>query len=366
MGIIEYFKFAFKKSLSVLFLICAFPLFTTGCGATGTKTSSFLVLYIVTAVFSFLLLLGYLLSCKKKISWFLLLYISILVVNIGYLYLALSANVNQALFANRIAYLGSVFLPFSMFMIIVSVSDLKYKKILPCILSFVAIVVFLIAASPGYSDIYYKSVTLVNVNGVSVLDKVYGPLHNVYMIYLITYFVGMISIIVYTVLKKKKSSFVYPVILVFSVFINIGLWLAEQFIKTDFEMLSVSYIISGMFLLGLNLLVNDNENKNDSGNLQDDAEVLSVDASESSKANSTQSFNVSPSDKAMFIKRLSELTKTERIIYDFYIQGKSTKEIMAELNIKENTLKYHNKNIYGKMGVSSRKQLVEISRQCNE
>jgi len=34
---------------------------------------------------------------------------------------------------------------------------------------------------------------------------------------------------------------------------------------------------------------------------------------------------------------------------------------MAELDIKENTLKYHNKNIYSKLGVSSRKQLVMIA-----
>ena len=45
---------------------------------------------------------------------------------------------------------------------------------------------------------------------------------------------------------------------------------------------------------------------------------------------------------------------------DLVINGRSTKEIMSELNIKENTLKFHNKNLYGKLGVSSRKQLVEI------
>jgi DNA-binding CsgD family transcriptional regulator len=30
------------------------------------------------------------------------------------------------------------------------------------------------------------------------------------------------------------------------------------------------------------------------------------------------------------------------------------------LDITENTLKYHNRNIYGKLGVSSRKQMLEI------
>jgi len=35
---------------------------------------------------------------------------------------------------------------------------------------------------------------------------------------------------------------------------------------------------------------------------------------------------------------------------------------MAEMNITENTLKFHNKNIYAKLGVPSRKQLVSIYR----
>ena len=39
---------------------------------------------------------------------------------------------------------------------------------------------------------------------------------------------------------------------------------------------------------------------------------------------------------------------------------------MEEMSIKENTLKYHNKNIYSKLGVSSRKQLIEIAPLLNE
>ena len=45
-----------------------------------------------------------------------------------------------------------------------------------------------------------------------------------------------------------------------------------------------------------------------------------------------------------------------------YTAGRTTKEIMADLNITENTLKFHNKNLYSKLGVSSRKQLLEIYR----
>ena len=32
------------------------------------------------------------------------------------------------------------------------------------------------------------------------------------------------------------------------------------------------------------------------------------------------------------------------------------------MNIKESTLKYHNRNLYGKLGVSSRKELLEVHK----
>ena len=80
--------------------------------------------------------------------------------------------------------------------------------------------------------------------------------------------------------------------------------------------------------------------------------------------------NVDNSNQAQFSKEeikifktgIENLTQTEKLIYDLYIEGKGTKEVLSELNIKENTLKYHNKNIYGKLGVPSRKVLKEMAK----
>ena len=63
-----------------------------------------------------------------------------------------------------------------------------------------------------------------------------------------------------------------------------------------------------------------------------------------------------------FAQGLDTLTSQERHIYEAYLSGTPTKDIMIELNIKENTLKFHNKNLYSKLGVSSRKQLLEVYR----
>ncbi len=66
-------------------------------------------------------------------------------------------------------------------------------------------------------------------------------------------------------------------------------------------------------------------------------------------------------DYDYFICNLKTLTPTESRIYELYLEGKTAQEIAAILGIQENTMKYHNKNIYGKLGVSSRKQLLRFA-----
>lgn len=66
-------------------------------------------------------------------------------------------------------------------------------------------------------------------------------------------------------------------------------------------------------------------------------------------------------DYDYFICNLKTLTPAESRIYELYLEGKTAQEIAAILGIQENTMKYHNKNIYGKLGVSSRKQLLRFA-----
>lgn len=62
-----------------------------------------------------------------------------------------------------------------------------------------------------------------------------------------------------------------------------------------------------------------------------------------------------------FVCNLGTLSATEYRVYELYLAGKSAKQIIEILGISENTLKYHNKNIYSKLGVTSRKQLLRFA-----
>lgn len=123
------------KKILTLPIACFTMLFLlTGCGPIGDKTASLSVIYIATALISSVVLAVYCCIIKKKDLWFLLLFSMISVVNLGYLSLSFSVTLEEALLANRISYLGSVFLPFSMLFIILNVCKYRYKKWLPVFL----------------------------------------------------------------------------------------------------------------------------------------------------------------------------------------------------------------------------------------
>ena len=349
-------------------LICAMLLlWLTGCSAIGEKTATVSVIYGVMMVMSLLLLLGYCSLMREKDGWFVLLFLSVLVVNIGYFSLSVSRGLEEALLANRISYLGSVFLPLAMLMILMNVTGKTCPKWMIGTLLGVALLVFLIAASPGYLDVYYKEVTLEQINGVAVLQKVYGPLHPIYLVYLLGYFTAMVAIVVGAITKGQTETGVYSWILVVAVFVNIGVWLLEQLVRIDFECLSVSYIISEMFLFGLSVMMKENERlKVVIADHEARGTTMALEEGEADfEESAADDLRTEQSEERFeqYLHGLDTLTITELAVFSMYVAGRSTKEIMSELNIKENTLKFHNKNIYGKLGVSSRKQLVSIYKK---
>lgn len=70
---------------------------------------------------------------------------------------------------------------------------------------------------------------------------------------------------------------------------------------------------------------------------------------------------IDPYEYESFKEGLKTLTEKEREVFELYLSGKTPKEIAPLLNIKESTLKYHNHNLLGKLGVSSRKQMLRYA-----
>ena len=60
-----------------------------------------------------------------------------------------------------------------------------------------------------------------------------------------------------------------------------------------------------------------------------------------------------PADFGQFLENLKTLTETEQAVFTLYMKDMSAQSIANEMFVSINTIRYHNKNIYKKLGVSS-------------
>ena len=70
---------------------------------------------------------------------------------------------------------------------------------------------------------------------------------------------------------------------------------------------------------------------------------------------------VDPEDYENFRRGIQDLTATERRVFDYYLEGKSVREITELMGVKESTVRFHNRNIYVALGVNSLKQLLRCA-----
>jgi len=317
------------------------------------------ILYGILLVLSFLLFLGYCFLMKEKNIWFVLLYIAVFVVNGGYLALSLASDLESALLANRISYFGSALLPLAMLMIILQTCRVKLPKWVQAVLVAVSFSAFLLAASGGYSDLYYKSVSVVEVNGMTCLQKEYGPLHFLYSVYLFSYFGMMLAAIAYASVRKVLSSCKYVTFLASIVFGNLAIWFVEQLIHVDFEFLSVSYIATELLLLLVHSMLQDYDSL--AAAVQSMPDPHSLDEATVAMPPDMEELLIT------FSHRAAGLTATERNILTYYADGREISEVAELAFISIHTVRKHNANIYQKLGVGSRDELMlylELFRRC--
>lgn len=326
------------------------------------------IAYGVTTILALLLAVGYCGLVKKKNTWLMFLNVSVVVVNLGYFALSISKTLEEALLANRIAYLGSMFLPLCMLMTIMGACRVKRKKWLLGILLFCSVAVFLLAASPGYLDCYYKDVSLIFIHGMAKLDKVYGPLHPVYLVYLLVYFAMMIGVILTSVVKQTVVSYKHALLLLTVVLLNIAIWYVEQLIYSEFEFLAVSYIVSELLLLMLYSMMEDlgilDPVVKEGVKAAPEAAVLE-EAQDEELGERNGSEELAPLTEEMIAHIVAVwaadyvLTGRECDVLRAILKHKKRKEIAAEMCVTEHTVKKHTGNIFSKLEVSSRGELFE-------
>ena len=329
------------------------------------KTGDLTILYGAVAVLSVLLLAAYVLWEKKREKNFLFLLGCVSAANVGYFLLAVAGSLAFAKAANVISYFGSAYAVLAMMFIIADVCRMERSGQLRYALIGISTAAFLLAASGDWLGLYYTGVSIKTVNGMTRLVKGYGPLHILYTVYLLGYILGMVGIILYAWKKQKLTSPKYTILLTMAVLLNLGVWAVEQSIDIDFEFLSVSYIVTEVFLLLLYGVLQD------FGLVQPGGSLVSVQMLTQLYTRQIEPAKLPPDMEALFhafSEKVATLSSAERRILDYYIEGHDPAEIPELAFISIHTVKKHNRSIYQKLEVASRDELmlyIELFRCCD-
>ncbi len=289
---------------------------------------------------------------KQNEPWLFILFVCISIVNLGYLLVALSKTVEFALWANKITYLGQVFVPMCMFLLISRLCGYVYKRWQICLLIGLAIVMFAIIFTTGYLDWYYTDVELGKSAGATYLIKEYGVLHPTNLIYVVTYFVVMLLVAFVSLIREKDASQKLAGLMLAVVLCNIGMWIIEKIISWNFELLSISYLMSELAFFFVYLL------------LQDYILKTEVPEQPLEKTRVIVLNSIPKADKLARVLALvpenKKLTTRQLEMLDGLLDGKSQKEIAADLHISENTVKWHMGLLYTTLNVCGRDEIYAL------
>ena len=289
---------------------------------------------------------------KQDEPWLFVLFLCICVVTLGYFLVAISKTVEFALWANKITYLGQVFVPTCMFMIISKLCGFTYKKWFLDVLIGLAVLMYAIVFTTGWLDWYYTSATLEFENGSAYLVKEYGVLHPTNLIYVVAYFVAMLVVCITSLVKKKDASQKLAGFMLAIVLGNVGMWIIEKITTWNFEMLAISYVMSMLAYFFVYLLLQDYIRKVDvPAPTTEKTRVIVLDSIPKAER-LERVLKLLPADKTLTARQMEML--------DGLLDGKSQKEIAADLHISESTVKWHFGILYTTLNVSGKDEILAL------
>ncbi|MBQ0042948.1 MAG: HD domain-containing protein [Lachnospiraceae bacterium] len=161
---------------------------------------------------------------------------------LGYYFISVSTSLDEALIAQKVAYVGGVFLPIFYFFLVMEICHIEPKKIATVIMVMIQIAVFAFVCTIGQNDLFYKSAKYYSENGMVILEKEYGPLHTVFQLTMYFYLFASIGVAVYTLIKKRAVNRRGLLAMVILAGVAVGSYVIEKAIHFPFELIPIAYV----------------------------------------------------------------------------------------------------------------------------
>ena len=168
---------------------------------------------MIVSFYAAMFLLSLLLTILYVVSWqkhfdvhFSLMFAFIPVENLGCLLLSESKNLEEALTANKVIYIGACYLVLFIFLSILNLCHIHLPKGANALLTVFNTALYLGALTMGRGPWFYKSCELTFYQGAAILVKEYGPLHTLFYGVIFLYFFACLAVLIYSYGWKRDVS----------------------------------------------------------------------------------------------------------------------------------------------------------------
>ena len=204
------------------------------------------MIYLVCFCTALILLLIIMAYGKAVDMNVLLLNFALTVGNGGFFAMASSKNLDEALLANKLAYVIGVFVPLFVFLIICNICRVNIPRFLCVALYAVQMIIYLTACTMGKYSIFYSTAEYHTGSSGAYLTKTYGPMHTVYIVSMLLYTLAGIVIGVVSLNRKNVVSRNNVYVLLFADSLSVGVYIVERLVHLNFELMPVALVIASI------------------------------------------------------------------------------------------------------------------------
>ena len=171
------------------------------------------------------------------------------IANLGYAMMAHARDLNTALTAAKITYIGGCFLALFITQSIFGLCHIKLKRWMSAVLTGISMVSYSFALTMGNAPYFYKTVSFEIDKGMGRLIKTYGFAHT--MTYAVITFFIVISFIAmfHSLFKKKDVSNKTIILLMFPATVSFISYFAGKALPDGVDAMPLSYVFAQVMYL---------------------------------------------------------------------------------------------------------------------
>lgn len=207
--------------------------------------------YLITTILALLNLTILIFKFEEKRSLYYVTIIEMLmaVACAGYLALALSTNLTEAILAKKIYYLGGCFIPPVLFFAMCTICNFKIVTWVRNLLYAYSFIVYGFILTIGYNDLYYTNIRLGKFYNATTLEYEYGFAHTFFDVILYGYMVVELVILIYCLYKKYSVSHKILWAFIMLEVVNTLFFIVGRYLDAGFEVMPLLYVVDGWIFL---------------------------------------------------------------------------------------------------------------------